>query len=62
MSARRGRPSLSPDEQSADVHFRLPESEYRQIEAQARKDRAQVSDVFRRAVRNFVAENRQRSS
>jgi hypothetical protein len=57
---KRGRPALSPDESSTDVHFRMPDSLYDRASAAAAQDRLSVPDVIRRALaRDLVTKTRQ---
>lgn len=47
-SNRRGRPSLSRHEPSADIHLTVPESVYDRVYARASEERVSVPEVLRR--------------
>jgi len=50
MSNKRGRPALSPDESSTDVHLTMPASLYDRAYAEASRERVSVPEVIRRAL------------
>jgi hypothetical protein len=58
---KRGRPALSPDETSADVHLTVPASLYDRIYTEAATDRISVPEFIRqiitRELRNPKSEN-----
>lgn len=55
---RRGRPSLSPTERSTGIHLRLPESDYDATYRAASARRMSVPDLVRRALKEFIADER----
>ena len=57
---KRGRPALSPDEDSTDVHLTVSASLYDRIYEAAARDRVSIPEVIRRALaKELETQNRQ---
>ncbi len=50
MANRRGRPSVSPDEDSVGVNVKMPSSMYDRVYDRASRDRVTIPEAIRRAV------------
>ena len=53
---RRGHPRLDPDDESVDIHLKLPSRQYDRLYLKAKEERMTIPEVIRRALREITNE------